>query len=382
MKISDDVAKYSGRLSELRRKLHKMPELSREEFATADFIEGYLKKLRPDKLTRCFNTGLKAVFFAKNAEKTIGLRADIDALPVTEDGEKCSFASKNEGKMHACGHDGHTAIMMAMAALVAEKRDELKYNIVFIFQPAEETDGGAQPMIEEGVLEDPHVDEIFGLHIWPYIEAGKIGLKAGPLMSHMRDLNVDFYGREAHGARPHNGVDAMMAAAAFINQVQTIISRNVDPVKTAVITLGVINGGEARNIVCDHVHIEGTVRTFEKEVSERVKTRILEIIKGIETGLGVRAEYYETMTFPAVMNDEALVERARELLFDDERLEIREFMMSEDFSFYQEQIPGLFVFLGTGEEGHNAPLHSAQFSFDEKYLSYGMEFFARVIGLA
>lgn len=381
MKISADVRKYENFVIEQRRKLHAIPELAEEEKETAAYIEEQLRLLRPDSLERLFRTGVKAVFLAKNPKKTIGLRADMDALPVQEP-DACPFRSVHEGRMHACGHDGHMAIMLGMAALIAQKRDQLENNYVLIFQPAEEADGGAQPMMDEGALENPKVDEVYGLHIWPYLEAGKIGIKPGPLMAGMRDINVDIIGKSAHGARPQHGTDAVVAAAQFVNQAQTIISRNVDPVDTAVLTLGVIKGGEARNIVCDRVHMEGTLRTFDDGVADMVKGRLYDILSGLEKGMGVETRCYETMAFPAVVNDRALTQRAKERLDESDIAHVEKVMISEDFSCYQRKVPGLFVFLGVRDEGHDAPLHTKEFGFDEKYLLTGMEYVARMAGLS
>lgn len=380
MKISKSIQAYEEELQRIRRELHRIPELSGQERETSQYVYDFLCALHPDALEVLFETGVRAVFLVPGATRTIAFRADIDGLPVQELNEEAEFVSSHAGCMHACGHDGHTAIMLCLASLVARRREMLRENIVFLFQPAEEADGGALPMIERGALRQPDVDEIYGLHLWPSLPAGKFGLKAGPLMSHMRDLNVDIYGKGAHGARPQNGVDAMVAAAQFINQVQSVVSRNVDPYEMAVVTLGVISGGEARNVICGSVHIEGTIRTFDKAVSDGVKARVLEILQGLEAGMGVRTAYSETMTFPAVVNPPELVGKARALLDVDDVVEVQEVMMSEDFSQYQEHTKGLFLFLGIGEDAE--PLHSGHFNFDERYLMNGMEFMARVIGLA
>ena len=379
MNIRPSIEAYAAELRRLRRELHQIPELSGQEHETHDYIAAFLEKRKPDQLETIFETGVKAVFRGKGTGRTIGFRADIDGLSIAEE-TGADYCSRHPGMMHACGHDGHTAIMLCLADYVSRRRDSLAGDVVFLFQPAEEADGGAKPMIDRGALENPHIDEMYGLHLWPYLPAGKFGVKAGPLMSDMRDLNVRIKGKSAHGARPQNGVDAMVAAAQFIGQVQTIISRNRDPFETAVITLGTIQGGDARNIICDEVLIEGTVRTFGAEMSQYIKQRILEILKGLELGMGAETEYFETMTFPAVVNPGHLAEKALAALGQDELTPVEPVMMSEDFSFYQQATDALFVFLGTGEPGLDAPLHSNRFNFDEKYLAYGMEFMARMAG--
>lgn len=377
MKIRKSIGEYADQLRLVRRQLHQMPELSGQERETHDYILRFLEKLSPDALETVFDTGVKAVFHGKGPGKAIGFRADIDGLSIEEE-TGAEYCSKRPGRMHACGHDGHTAIMLCLADMIAKRRGEIDGSIVFLFQPAEEADGGAKPMIDQGALENPHIDELYGLHLWPYLPEGKFGIKEGPLMSDMRDLNVIIRGKSAHGARPQNGVDAMVAAAQFINQVQSVISRNTDPFDTAVITLGKIQGGDARNIICDEVLIEGTVRTFGRDKSEAAKKRILEILKGLEVGMQVETEYFETMTFPAVINPKRLAKKALAKMSQDEFTPVSPVMMSEDFSFYQEATEALFVFLGTGGD---YPLHSNRFDFDEKYLAYGMEFMARMAGL-
>lgn len=380
MVIRSSIARYEEQLRRVRRELHRIPELSGQEYETHDYIKAFLEKLNPYHLETIFNTGLKAVFRGKGPGRVIGFRADIDGLSM-EEKTGADYCSRHPGYMHACGHDGHTAIMLCLADMISKRREEIEGQIVFLFQPAEEEDGGAKPMIDGGALENPRIDELYGLHLWPYLPAGKFGIKRGPLMSDMRDLNVRIKGRSAHGARPQNGVDAIVAAGHFISQIQSIISRNTDPFETAVITLGRIQGGDARNIICDEVLIEGTIRTFGREMSEYAKKRVLDILKGLEAGMQVETEYFETMTFPAVINPEGLAEKALSKMREDELTPVEAVMMSEDFSFYQEATDALFVFLGTGEPGHDFPLHSNQFSFDEKYLTYGMEFMARMAGL-
>lgn len=364
----------------LRRELHRHPELSGEEYKTRDFILDYLKKLSPDSMEVLFKTGVKAVFLAKGASKTIAFRADIDGLSITEKNTH-DFCSLNSGAMHACGHDGHMTIALTLAKLVSEKRDSLTQNIVFIFQPAEEQNGGSDGMIKEGALKNPDVDEIYGLHIWPDVPKHTYGLKKGALMSEMTDVNVRLKGHAAHGAAPHGGRDALIAAASFIMQAQTLLTRQTDPYEKAVLTFGAISGGEARNIVCGDVLIEGTLRVFNEKVSSHIKQGMQQILNGIELYTGVKGEYFETMSYPAVMNDAALVDKVASLLEPEQIFNVREVMMSEDFSFYQKEIPGCFVFLGAGDE-NSVPLHSANFDFDESILAEGLALFARIAGVA
>ena len=376
----EPLNEYLPFMIDLRRTLHRRPELSGEEYETRDFILEYMKKLSPDSVEVLFETGVKAVFYAENAEKTIAFRADIDGLSITEKNEH-DFCSLNDGVMHACGHDGHMTIALTLAKLVSENKDKLTQNIVFIFQPAEEQNGGSDGMIKEGALRSPDVDEIYGLHIWPDVPKHTYGLKKGALMSEMTDVNVRLKGKAAHGAAPHGGNDALIAAASFIMQAQTLITRQTDPYEKSVLTFGTISGGEARNIVCGDVLIEGTLRVFNEKVSAHIKQGMQKILDGIELYTGVRGEYFETMSYPAVMNDGELVDKVAGMMAPEQIFDVQEVMMSEDFSFYQKEVPGCFIFLGAGDE-NSVPLHSADFDFDESIMAEGLALFAKIAGVA
>ncbi len=375
MEIRQEVYEYKEELINIRRYLHKNPEISFGEENTRDYILSYLKKLNPNKLEVIAHTGVKCVFYGKDAKKTIAIRADIDALPVDEK-NNCGYKSKNKGVMHACGHDGHVAMALVCAKILAKATTNINY--VFIFQPAEETDGGAQLMIEEGVLNNPKVDEIYALHLWPYIKSGVIGLKAGELMATMCDLNIEIIGKSAHGAKPNQGVDAILASSSLIVNIQSIVSRNVDPLKTAVITIGKIMGGEARNVICNNVVLEGTIRTFDSNVLKDIKNKLTHMLKGLEKMYNVKTRYYETMGFLAVENSKDLFSKAKALLKEEEMCIATPVMMSEDFSYYQRETDGLYAFLGITDEEHKEALHSNKFDFNEENLLCGVEYFLRM----
>lgn len=377
MKVRESLRQYLGEITEIRRELHRVPEYSFEEYKTSEYLMNYLKRLRPDQLEVVAKTGIKAVFFAKHPAKTVAIRADIDALPVPEYND-VSYRSQCENMMHACGHDGHMAIALICAKIISGARDRLKYNYVFLFQPAEETTGGAQPMVEEGALKNPDVDEIYGIHLWPYLPAGVAGCKAGPIMARMCDLNINIKGRGSHGAKPHNGRDALIAAAQLVMGVQTIISRNVDPYKTGVITIGRIEGGQTRNVICEDVRLEGTIRTFEPEVTQTIQRRLTEMLEGLDMMYQVKSEYIESMTYPAVVNDAALYDRTKAKFDEAEFVVVEPVMLSEDFSNFQRQIPGLYTFMGIAEADDAEPLHSSRFNFNEQVLLNGVEYFLRV----
>lgn len=372
MLLHDCVKEMENELVSLRRALHRIPEESFSEYKTSQFVREYLNALHPDTITTLAKTGVKAVFDV-GAPRSIAIRADIDALPL-EEKTSLPFASTHSGCMHACGHDGHMAAALCMAKLVAARKSKLKTNFVFLFQPAEETIGGAKPMIDGGALTNPEIDEIYGIHLWPGVPKGKIGLKAGALMANMCDLNIRITGRTAHGAAPHCGRDALLAAAHFITQANSILSRNIDPAQPAVLNIGRMQAGDARNIVCGEALIEGTIRSFDDNVAQSIKSRIIEIMEGIDKSFGTQSEYYETMAYPALINSSELYGYAVKRFKDEEIFETPVVMMSEDFAYFAKETKGLFAFIGTGGE----PLHSNIFDFDEKILNYALEFYVRV----
>ncbi len=375
MNLHPCVKEKAGELTRLRQFLHRIPELSYEEYKTSRFVQEHLSALHPDLIQTLAGTGVKAVFNA-GAEKTVAVRADIDALPL-EERTGLPFASMHPGCMHACGHDGHMAAALALAEIVAEKRSALKTNFVFLFQPAEETIGGADRMIKEGALTNPWVDEIYGIHLWPGVPKAKVALKAGPLMANMCDMNVRFQGKTAHGAAPHTGRDALLAAAHFVVAAQSILSRSTDPLEPAVLNIGRLEAGDARNIVCGHALIEGTVRSFSDDTAEEIKKRIKEIMAGADRMFGTGSEYFETMGYPALVNSPELFEKAAGLFGQEEWTPAQPVMMSEDFAYFTRATKGLFAFIGLGE----GALHSNTFDFDEECLLSALEFYVRVCGI-
>ncbi len=375
MKLHKIVTDMESELVDVRRALHRIPEESYKEFKTSRYIKEYLAKLGPDSITDIAKTGVKAVFDV-GAEKTIAIRADMDALPIQE---KNNFPHKSthSGFMHACGHDGHMAVALCFAKIISQNKNKLKTNFVFLFQPAEETIGGAQQMIQEGALENPKVDEIYGIHLWPDVPKGKVGLKDGPMMANMCDMNIRIIGKSAHGAAPQEGKDALLAAANFIVQANSIISRDIDPSKPAVLNIGCIKAGDARNIVCGEAIIEGTIRSFEDAISEIIKDRIKQIMKGIDQAFGTQSEYFKTMGYPALINDSQLYSKIESKLLKSEFYGISAVMMAEDFAYFTQQKKGIFAFIGTGDQ----PLHSNNFNFDEVVLNFALEYYIRVCGI-
>lgn len=378
MLIRSEVTSVLDELKRLRRALHEMPEDGYCEFDTSRYVYDYLLALSPDKLETLAGTGVRAVFLAKAPRRTTAFRADMDALPVTEE-TGLPFASKRAGFMHACGHDAHMASLLILASLVAKHREELTENVVLLFQPAEEGGRGAVKMIEGGALENPYVDRIFGFHVSPGLPKGRLGLRAGPLMARATGLNITLFGKSAHGARPHSGNDAIVAAAQLINMLETLVSRRIDPMENAVLTIGTINGGTRRNIICDRVTLTLTMRTFTDEVHHAMMAGIRGMLKAVEDAFAVEARIEtEGEDYLAVVNDAGLVEAYREAV-GDAAFDVERACISEDFSFYQRETKGLFVFAGVGEDVD--ALHTPRMFFDEDALLPAIEAYLRLLSL-
>jgi amidohydrolase len=366
---------------EIRRCIHRNPELGGNEYDTAKYIESKLKELKiPYK--RVAKTGVIATLKGAKQGRTIALRADMDALPVCENNE-VEYKSKNSGVMHACGHDAHVAVMLGAAKLLQYQKKELKGNVRFIFQPAEETSNGARSMIKGGALKNPEVDFILGVHVNPWIKTGEIGFKFGAMMAAVDKIKIEIIGEIAHGAYPHNGKDALTAASAFINMVQCIISRELDPLENAVITFGKITGGDAYNIICKKVTIEGTVRSFSKEIRSFIKESILRKLKAVETAFGVKCVVdYEGVGDPLINTYEITKDciKTAEEFYSKNNVKILEkpSMGGEDFAEYLNIVPGNFIYIGTSKNSQTShPWHHSNFNIDEsalpkaaKYIEY------------
>ncbi len=382
MKLNDSVAALEPLVRKFRRDLHKIPELGYQEVKTQQYILDQLAKLQPDHVEKIAQTGVKAVFYAPGgAGVTTAFRADIDALSIEEKND-VEFKSTHPGRMHACGHDGHTAALLGFANLVAQHRNELKENVVLLFQPSEEQIGGAVRMVECGALENPKVDRLFGTHVWPDVPEGMIGLRQGPMMAQTLEFDITVHGKSAHGASPHKGIDAIVASAEIITALQTIVTRNVNPYEKALLTIGKVEGGSARNIIADTVKMYGTVRTFKDSVHEQFNERIHEILKGMELVSGVWCEFREVMHYPVLNNPRELCELILTLTEYDGIMVMDEIMAAEDFAFYQKYVPGLFFLTGVGSPRYHEPLHSDCFNFDEKNLLNAVEVYRRILGIA
>lgn len=366
-----------GDMVKVRRYLHTIPETGFNEFKTSEFIKERLIELgfQVDSVAK---TGVIGYKKGNSTEGSIAFRADIDGLCVNEE-TGVLFSSEHSGKMHACGHDGHMAIVLGLA-MILSTIEKLNRDVVLIFQPAEEGPGGAEMIIKEGIFEKYNIREIFGLHILPDIEEGKVGVKSGPIMAQTGEFDITLMAKSGHGAMPHTAIDGIYISSQIINSYQSIVSRNVEPVEGAVLTIGKIQGGEARNVIAEKVTMEGTIRAFSQDVYDKIKSRMDEINRGLEQMYGVSIDLKFRDMYPAVTNDKDLYEVLKSVLAEDELIHIKPMMISEDFSYYQQVVPGLFFMLGAGnlELGHCHPLHSCNFTFNEDILMNGLKIYINI----
>lgn len=366
-------------LRQMRRDLHKIPELGLKEYKTSAYIREKLTSFGITELETWLETGVVAVIRGKGKKEAVAFRADMDALPVTEQ-TGCDFTSEHVGCMHACGHDGHVTVLLGFAKYLQEHKDELENDVVLIFQPAEEGPGGAQLLVDAGLFEKHPVRCIIGCHIFPQVPQGKVACRKGAMMARNGEVDVHIYGESAHGAQPQLGHDAVLAAGAVITGLHTILSRNVSPLDSGVLTFGAIHGGEACNIIAKEVKLEGTMRAFSDEAYETMTKRVQEVASGIAAGYGCKGEAVFRHMYRVVDNAPKLVELLQEVA-EDNYEETPPYMLAEDFSLYLQKVPGMFFFLGSGnaEKGYTHSLHSAQFQFDEEILALGVETYAKLL---
>lgn len=368
MELKKEAEELTNQLVAWRRDFHRHPETAFEEHRTSSVLRKFLEE-RGIPVQAMARTGLRGVLKGKPGEKTIALRADIDALPLKEDGDK-EYISENPGAAHACGHDGHMAILMGAIELLCRRRDEFQGDVVFLFQPSEErTPGGAKLMIEEGALEG--VDAIFGLHLWQPLATGVVGLVKGAMMAQPDKFTIRIRGKGGHGAMPHQTVDPILVASQAVVNIQSIASRNVDPLKPVVVSFGTIEGGTIDNIIPGEVVLTGTVRSFDADVQKLAEKRLKEIADGTCTTFGAAADFLYEKGYPPVVNDERMVDFvagvAGEIFGEDKVQEIAPVMGGEDFAYFLQEVPGAFLFFGMGD-GMEYPHHHPAFDIDEKAL--------------
>lgn len=358
--IKNKTFKYKDDLS-------KIPELGLEVSKTCAYIKKELDLIGIEYKSFIKND-IVGMIKGKNPKKTIAFRADMDALPFLD------------GAKHLCAHDGHMSILLGFINYINLNKDNLNDNIVFIFQPGEESPGGAKPMIENGLFDEFDIDEIYGLHIFPGIKQNFIGTKPNHLMAQVGEFDIKIKGKSSHGAIPQDGVDAILIAGNLINSINSIVSRNISPLDEGVITIGKAYGGDRRNIICEEFILEGTIRAYKEDVYQKLKKRISDIIKGIEISFNCDIKIRVKDDYPAVNNDLDLYLEF-EQIFKDELIKMQPLMISEDFSYYQKIKKGLFFMLGSKneEKGYDKGLHNRNFDFDKEVLLNGINIYIKLV---
>ncbi|SHK71531.1 amidohydrolase [Clostridium cavendishii DSM 21758] len=379
MVVNNIDKKYEEYIIKVRRYLHQNPELSWKEYNTSRMIEKELKDIGI-KTERIGNVGVVGIIETGNDGNVVGLRADMDALPIEEKTD-VEYKSKNKF-MHACGHDCHMAMLLGASKYIFDIRHSLKGKIKLVFQPAEETGLGAKIIIDSGFLDD--VKYMFGMHIWGELESGKFSFEKGAVMASADTITIKIDGNASHGASPENGIDAIVTAAAIILNIQSIVSRNIAPVEPAVITLGTINGGDRENIIPKYVEIKGTVRTFSNEVRKNVEDRLRNVIENTARTYGAKASLEYVYCPPPLINDNELVDLVNNIVTDifgkEELTTMGKIMASEDFAFYAENIRSIYGFLGCGSKNIGKyPNHSDKFVVDEKVLNMGANLYVEFV---
>ena len=381
--LFDTIDTLKDKVINVRRDIHQHPELSGHEEHTKYLVKGILEIEGYQIKEFATHNGLVADLIIDKSKPFVAIRADMDALPIEEQTGK-PYASQVKGVMHACGHDAHTAIGVGTAIAFATHKANLPGNIRFIFQPSEEVnEGGSEELIRDGALEN--VKAIFGLHVYPYLMTGQIGYKYGVMMASADTFTIEIFGKSAHGARPHEGVDAILTAAMCVNSLNHIISRRIDPLHPAVISLGTIEGGTAPNIICDHVKLTGTVRTVNEKVRKKIPTMMEDSVKGITHSMGAKYRFDYEFGQPELINDDKmvdiLVQEAKKIIGEKNVIDLKEPVMGgEDFSRYLQIVPGAFFRLGTcnPKKGTCVSQHNPKFDVDEDALPIGMKILSAV----
>lgn len=390
MKLFDPISVWSHEIAAIRRDLHTYPELAFEETRTADQVASWLEKWDIPVHRGLGVTGVVGILKGTGGEgPSVGLRADMDALPMQELNE-FEHKSRHDGKMHACGHDGHTAMLLGAARYLSEHRD-FAGTIYLIFQPAEEGFGGAREMIKDGLFTLFPMQAVFGLHNWPGMPAGTFGVLPGGMMASSNTFEIRIEGKGAHGGMPHLGVDPIMAAVQLAQSLQTIVSRNVDPLEPVVLSITQIHAGSADNVIPNEAVMRGTVRTFSTEALDLVETRMRELCEQSCAAQGCKAEFDFDRRYPPTINNPEqaafCAQVIRELVGPDKlRQDIRPSMGAEDFSFMLQEVPGCYVWLGNGDGDHRSQghgmgpcmLHNGSYDFNDALIPIGASYWAKL----
>ena len=383
--IRAEIRNLQLNLVEWRRSLHQKPELAFQEQITAEFIQEKLQSWNIPHEIGIAKTGIVATITSNSPGKVLAIRADMDALPI-EEANNMPYRSQHDGKMHACGHDGHTAIALGTAYYLSNHKDSWQGTVKIIFQPAEEGPGGAKPMIEAGVLNNPNVDAIIGLHLWNNLPLGTIGVRDGALMAAVECFRVSILGKGGHGAMPEQTIDSIVVASQIVNALQTIVSRNVKPLDAAVVTVGELHAGTALNVIADTARMSGTIRYFNPELETFIAERLESIISGICQMHGANYELNHWQLYPPTINDGAIAELVRSVAAEVVATPMGvvpecQTMGGEDMSFFLQEVPGCYFFLGSAnpDKGLAYPHHHPRFDFDETALGMGVEIFVRCV---
>tara|TARA_Y100000588_G_scaffold258762_1_gene273434 strand:- start:3604 stop:4767 length:1164 start_codon:yes stop_codon:yes gene_type:complete len=381
MNIRKEIKEIEKMIIDWRRDFHQFPELSFQEHRTGDVIADELRSMGLEPKVKVGKTGVTADLKFGNGP-VIGLRADMDALPIQET-SGLPFSSQNDGVMHACGHDGHMAMLLGAAKALTQKDNQYNGTVRFIFQPAEEGEGGARYMIEDGCLEG--IDEIYGIHVWNYQPVGEVGVKDGPVLAAADMFDIKIKGIGGHGAAPQGTVDSVVVASHLVQALQTIVSRNTNPLESTVISIGKINGGNNFNIIADEVSLSGTARAYSEENRNLIKTRMEEIIKGVEKTYNANITFDYKDGYPPTINHvgptQKVLKAAEKVVGDKAGMPYLS-MGGEDFAYYLKEKPGCFFFVGSApneQELFETPHHCSHFTMDERALLVGPSIYLNLL---
>ena len=378
MNIHPEILSLKKKIIKTRRDFHQHPELSFQEYRTSKIVANQLDSFGISVETNIGKTGVVGTLNGTSTGKTIAFRADMDALPIQETGD-APYKSVNDGIMHACGHDAHTAMLLGAAEALSKIKNQINGAIKFIFQPAEEGYGGAKYMIKDGAIDN--VDEIYGMHVWNYQVSGTVGIKSGPVMAAADIFTIKIKGIGGHGAAPQGTVDTVIVASYLIQALQTIVSRNTNPLESTVITVGQINGGYNFNIIADEIVLKGTARAYTEKNRKLIKKRIKEIIIGIEKTFGAKIKLQYKDGYPPVINNEKVTQNVQKVaaeIVGENVISPYLSMGGEDFSYFANKVPGCFFFLGTLPEDStpmSIPQHCSHFDIDEEAMLIGSSIF-------
>jgi amidohydrolase len=380
MNIHKLVDEYKDLIIKTRRDLHRIPETAYTEKKTSSYVANYLKREGLEVQTGIARYGVVGLMDTGKPGPTLMIRADMDALPLSEE-TGLPFASKHEGAMHACGHDAHMAMVLGAATVINKLKDRLNGHIKFLFQPAEEGPGGAKPMIEAGVLDNPRVDFAIGCHLWPDIPEGSIGVRPGPFMAAMNRFDIRITGKGGHGAMPHLCVDALEVGTQVVNALQRIVSRHMNPLDPTVVTIGSFHSGTAFNVIPEAAEMSGTTRTFDMEIWRTWEARIEKVVRGICESMSAEYELNFQFDYPPTINDDSVSQTVRvcaeKVVGKDRVVEPEPTMGGEDMAYYLQETKGCFFALGVGREG-SINIHNPKFDFNEDVLMLGTETYCQI----